>query len=511
MNTTFTKLIPGLLFLVLFIGCSRQKNDPELILRNVDELVSSDAITPEGGNFVLEIYASLPWSVAVSSDNSGWIKVAPSNGNAGENPIVVTTDPNSTQESRSASIKVSCGNISETFYVTQGGVPKREDVFEVSPETVEVSYEGGRIRVAIRTNLDYTIDVKDEWITLLTTEVVQEGNLEFEVAANDLNKSRTGTISFVAGEYFSDVSVMQEAAQNEDYFEISQTSFDVPASGGNVTVGISTNMDYTLDIVNPGWISLISGAGVKEGELVFRVDENGEYDERNGMIVLCAGTNCYNIKIRQEGRGSILPVVITADVTSVTSVSAVCGGYVASDGGKSVTSRGVVWSTSQNPTVELLTKTNDGSGNGQFSSTVTGLEQNTTYYVRAYATNANGTSYGEIRMFTTEEEDRFEFSPSTFDVTAEGGEITIDISTNMDYTVQIANPEWITQISGVGVMEGELVFRVAENIDENDRAGMIMLCAGSNCYNVIINQAGKKNEDPSGDNEDFGNDDEFEL
>lgn len=114
-------------------------------------------------------------------------------------------------------------------------------------------------------------------------------------------------------------------------------------------------------------------------------------------------------------------------------------------------------------------------------------------------------------MFTTEEEDRFEFSPSTFDVTAEGGEITIDISTNMDYTVQIANPEWITQISGVGVMEGELVFRVAENIDENDRAGMIMLCAGSNCYNVIINQAGKKNEDPSGDNEDFGNDDEFEL
>lgn len=60
-----------------------------------------------------------------------------------------------------------------------------------------------------------------------------------------------------------------------------------------------------------------------------------------------------------------------------------------------MTSRGVVWSTSQNPTVELLTKTNDGSGNGQFSSTVTGLEQNTTYYVRAYATNANGTFHTE--------------------------------------------------------------------------------------------------------------------
>lgn len=510
MKTTSIKLILCFLFLAIFTCCDKWKSEtePELILRNVDELASSDAVTPEGGDFVLEIYASLPWSVAVTSDNSGWMKVTPSNGNAGENPIVIRTDPNSSQKSRSASVRISCGSLSETFYVTQEGTPKGEDVFEVSPETVETSYEGGKISVAIKTNLDYTIDVKDEWITLLTTGVVQEGDIEFKVAANDLNESRTGTISFIADEYSANVTVIQEAAPEEDYFEISPTYFDVPASGGNVTVSISTNMDYTLDIADPEWISLISGAGVKEGELVFRVDENEEYEERTGMVLICTGTNCHNVEIRQEGRGTGAPVVTTAEITSVTAYSAVCGGNVTSDGGESVTSRGVVWSTSQDPTIDLPTKTIDGSGTGQFTSSITGLDQNTTYYVRAYATNANGTSYGETRTFTTEEEDRFEFTPGSFDVPAEGGEITIHISTNMDYTVDIANPDWISLISGSGVKEGDLVFRVAENTDGTERTGMIMLCAGANCYNVSVVQAGHEDEGPSGGNEDVGNDDE---
>lgn len=513
MEKTSIKLILCFLSLAIFIGCDKWKDepDPELILRNVDELAFSDAVTSEGGDFVLEIYASLSWSVAVTSSNSEWIKVSPLSGNAGENTIVVKTEPNMSRQSRSASVRISCGNLSETFYVTQEADYENEDVFEVSPETIGVLHEGGVFSVEIKTNLDYTIDVEDEWISLLTTGVVQEGELEFEVEPNYLNEGRTGTISFVAGEYSANVTVIQEAAPEEDYFEISPVIFEVPASGGMVTVNISTNMDYTMDIADPEWISLISGAGVKEGELVFRVDENEESGDRTGMVLFCAGTNCHNVEIRQEGKVTGAPVVTTAEITSVTAFSAVCGGNVTSDGGESVTSRGVVWSTSQDPTIDLPTKTIDGSGTGQFTSSVTGLDQNTTYYVRAYATNANGTSYGETRTFTTEEKDRFEFSPRSFDVPAEGGEITIHISTNMDYTMDIADPDWISLISGEGVREGDLVFSVAENTEGTERTGMIMLCAGNNCYNVTVVQAGQDEEGPSGGNEDFGNDDEFEL
>jgi len=95
------------------------------------------------------------------------------------------------------------------------------------------------------------------------------------------------------------------------------------------------------------------------------------------------------------------PSVTTSSISSVTTSSAVCGGNVTSDGGESVTSRGVCWSIFQNPTIDYVTHTNDGVGYGSYVSTITGLTSNTTYYVRAYATNRIGTSYGNQVSFTT--------------------------------------------------------------------------------------------------------------
>lgn len=98
-----------------------------------------------------------------------------------------------------------------------------------------------------------------------------------------------------------------------------------------------------------------------------------------------------------------LAVVTTLSVTDITETSAVVGGEVTSDGGAEVTSRGVCWSLSSNPTIEN-DKTVEGEGVGSFQSVLSGLSQNTTYYVRAYATNSEGTAYGEEVSFKTLEE-----------------------------------------------------------------------------------------------------------
>ena len=94
------------------------------------------------------------------------------------------------------------------------------------------------------------------------------------------------------------------------------------------------------------------------------------------------------------------PTVTTADVTDITQTTAVSGGNVTDEGGAAVTARGVCWSTSQNPTVSD-NHTSDGNGTGTFTSNLTNLTANTTYYVRAYATNSEGTNYGEQKTFTT--------------------------------------------------------------------------------------------------------------
>ena len=98
--------------------------------------------------------------------------------------------------------------------------------------------------------------------------------------------------------------------------------------------------------------------------------------------------------------GAALPTLTTINATNITFNSAIVGGNVSNDGGAPVTARGVCWSTTQNPTLannSLII----GSGLGGFNDTITGLSGNTTYYVRAFATNSSGTAYGNQISFTT--------------------------------------------------------------------------------------------------------------
>ena len=117
-----------------------------------------------------------------------------------------------------------------------------------------------------------------------------------------------------------------------------------------------------------------------------------------------------------------IPVIITNSFSNVMAYSAVSGGNISSDGGAVITSRGVVWSTQSNPTIALTTKTNDGAGIGPFSSNISGLTQNTKYYVKAFATNSAGTAYGNELVFTTLPPTQFTYGT----VTSKTGRVWLD-------------------------------------------------------------------------------------
>jgi uncharacterized protein (TIGR02145 family) len=96
-----------------------------------------------------------------------------------------------------------------------------------------------------------------------------------------------------------------------------------------------------------------------------------------------------------------IPVTLTtADISSITSTSAESGGTISDDGGLEITARGVCWSTTPGPTTADK-KSTDGTGMGTFVSPLNGLTDGTTYYVRAYATNGNGTYYGNEISFVS--------------------------------------------------------------------------------------------------------------
>lgn len=123
----------------------------------------------------------------------------------------------------------------------------------------------------------------------------------------------------------------------------------------------------------------------------------------------------------------VLPVLTTTEVTFITEATALSGGYISSDAGNEITSRGVCWSTKPNPTI-TDSITIDAAGTGRFTSKVMGLIPYTTYYLRAYATNKKGTSYGLQETFTTKSLGitTKEISDTTINSAKSGGVINID-------------------------------------------------------------------------------------
>ncbi len=116
-----------------------------------------------------------------------------------------------------------------------------------------------------------------------------------------------------------------------------------------------------------------------------------------------------------------LPIVSTAPISNVSATTAISGGNVTSDGGAFVTLRGICYSSTTNPSTADILVTN-GTGPGSFISNLNGLLASTTYYARAFATNSEGTAYGNQISFTT-----IPLQPPSVNTTFSSGGVTTAI------------------------------------------------------------------------------------
>jgi len=119
-----------------------------------------------------------------------------------------------------------------------------------------------------------------------------------------------------------------------------------------------------------------------------------------GSIILFSVMGCSKKDTTPADDGITTPVLTTDSVSAISEYTATSGGTITSDGGSPVTKRGVCWSKTPDPQI-TDDHTSDGTGTGSFTSQLTGLDTNTLYYVRAYASNSKGTAYGNTQSFKT--------------------------------------------------------------------------------------------------------------
>jgi len=252
-----------------------------------------------------------------------------------------------------------------------------------------------------------------------------------------------------------------------------------------VTIAIVTNITATT-ATSGGEVTSAGGDAVTAQGVCWSTNQNPttadtkttsgtDTDSFTSSLTGLAPGTAYNIKayaINSVGTGyssqstfttlAMTPVLTTTNISDVTSTTATSGGNITSDGSAVITARGVCWSTSRAPTI-ANSKTTNGTGSGSFTSSLTGLSANTTYYLRAYATNVIGTAYGN------------ENSVILY-LNIPGTNVT-DIDGNVYHTVLIGTQVWMVEnLKTTKYRNGDPIPNVTGNTEWN------ALATGAYCW-----------------------------
>ena len=297
---------------------------------------------------------------------------------------------------------------------------KKDDIAEASKVRIETeTIEKGWDYVNINVEYDYPVVL--EAVTLYLSEkedmsdaIVYECNVEGKKYSVELDSLKAGVSYYYCYEY--DNGYDKEKGGKKSMQTISKPVV-VTKDITNITAtsatlnGSLTNSDAANKITEKGFCWGAEKEPTIEGNHISKGSGTGTYsysltnltNNTTYYVRAYVKTN-YGIIYGEEKNFTtvemVLPIVATNNVTNIKATTATCGGYVSSDGNGTVTARGICWSTSPNPTIND-NKTMDGSGTGNFTSNLSNLASQTTYYVRAYATNEKGTVYGEEKSFTT--------------------------------------------------------------------------------------------------------------
>ncbi len=276
----------------------------------------------------------------------------------------------------------------------------------------------------------WTLPSDDQWKEMEMTLGMSSSN------ANDINWRHDGNIAVRLKS--TSLWVQNGQGTNDSYMNIKPGGFrDVDGS-------------YGFRTQEARFWTATTGAGGDPWIRFLEYNDDGVYREvrgaGRGMSVRCV-----------QGTNASLPVVTTNDASNITGFTASLSGQVTSQGGSSISDKGLCWNTTGYPMISD-NKIELGSGSGSFSSDLTGLSVETTYYVRSYAINSHGINYGEEKAFTTS---------SIASVT---GEIT-DVRDSKKYkTIHIGGEWWMAENLNFEIADGSWCYDGSSgNCDEYGR------------------------------------------
>lgn len=349
--------------------------NPDLVFRLVDK---SAEVPSEGGTVEVTVEYNVEYKCEITVD---WIREIESK-SYDQKTHVFEVLPNESENPRNTTISF-CGNgTCIPFHIEQAGCPPKpeEPVFELSGGSADVGPEAGTINVTVRYNVDYSCEVKVDWIRETTTKAVNEKVHSFEILANENEDSRSGIITFTGNGEAMDFVVNQEGISPEPedpVFKLSVQSAEIEAEGGFAEVSVTSNIDYSYELP-VDWIKEVTTKAASEYVHTFEILPNETSEDRRAVISFCGNNNCLPFTVVQKGKKEVdrLEVDVKSISVEATGTETPITVTVTSDTSWEVTSD-AGWCT-----VDPSSGVNDGSFNVSIS-------ENTSYEPRMAKVNVS--------------------------------------------------------------------------------------------------------------------------
>jgi len=272
-----------------------------------------------------------------------------------------------------------------------------KEKINVSNSSVSILAEGESKTIEVKANCSWTVSIEGDdanWITVNPNSGHNDGSFTINATENTTEAQRQAILIIAGKTLTRTVNVTQKSKEISLSVDVSSLSFSV--NGENKTFNISSNCSWSIE--GPEWCKLSQTSGSNDQGISVTVEENTTGGDRTGEIVVSSQSGrSRRISVKQDGGNA--PEITDLQLGTPSSSSISFSFNLSAT--PAATEFGVYYSDSKKEPTDSDAKASGTLTDGTVQGKITNLEQNKTYYVRAYAKNALGTTYSETKTFTT--------------------------------------------------------------------------------------------------------------
>lgn len=278
-------ILSAALIISLF-SCSKNETNPDKD-PPVIEIKIPDVTLPEisDGSTTANFTVSAPWTLEMSNTRTSpdWLTVSPTSGEAGDVTLTITTtEANEDYDDRNAYLKIKAGSVTKIITVTQ----KKKEALLLSKDRYEISPEGGRFSVEVKSNVSYQVTIDEnckDWLSqAVESRSLQTSNVHFSVSSGSFDENRQGTIIFNSENLNDTVYVYQT---RKDGLILTQRTKNINASAQSFDVELRSNIEYEVIIQGGDWLRRVETRAMRVDRVSFSADENIGYDNRTLNVI----------------------------------------------------------------------------------------------------------------------------------------------------------------------------------------------------------------------------------